>query len=99
VRELTSPARTFGFLSRRAQEELGSLQANVHSLGISRDMALRILVASRHATTTVAQHEFYLEFSWVDQEYREAVRRLAQFCRDHRGNVRLTGHAGRLESP
>ena len=25
-----------------------------------------------------------LEFAWLDQEYRYAVRRLAQFCTEHR---------------
>jgi hypothetical protein len=28
----------------------------------------------------MAQREFWLEFSWIDQEYRAAVRKLAQFC-------------------
>jgi len=93
VRDLTPPGRTPRLLSRRAQEELGSLQASVHSLSLTRDVALRILIASRHATNAVAQHEFWLEFSWLDQEYREAVRRLARFCRDHRQGLRLAGVA------
>jgi hypothetical protein len=42
-----------------------------------------MFVASRYSTTAIAQHEFWLEFSWLDQEYRAAVRRLAQFCRLH----------------
>jgi len=37
-------------------------------------------MASRNATTPIAQREFWLEFSWIDQEYRVAVGRLAQFC-------------------
>jgi hypothetical protein len=40
-------------------------------------------VASRNTTTPKAQLEFWLEFSWIDQEYRAAVRKLAQFCRQH----------------
>ena len=76
-------------LSRRALGELGALQDAVQDLAIHRGVALRMLVASRNATTIVAQREFWLEFSWIDQEYRAAVRRLAQFCRQHRdGSVR-----------
>jgi hypothetical protein len=48
-----------------------------------RGVALRMLVTSRRAATVVAQREFWLEFSWLDQEYRVAVRRLAQFCAAH----------------
>ena len=76
------------FLSRRALEELGALQATVHELGVHRNAALRIFVASRHATTALAQRDFWLEFAWADQEYRIAVRRLAQFCADHRDSTR-----------
>jgi hypothetical protein len=72
------------FLSRRALEELGALQASVHELGVHRNAALRMFVTSRHAATELAQREFWLEFAWADQEYRIAVRRLAQFCADHR---------------
>ena len=84
MRELNPQARTVRILSRRALEELAALQASVHALGAPRNAALRMFVASRHSTTSVAQHEFWLEFSWLDQEYRSAVRRLAQFCRLHR---------------
>ncbi len=68
-------------LSRRALEQLGSLQAAVQELASHRNIALRMFVASRNTTTAMAQREFWLEFAWVDQEYRIAVRRLAQFCR------------------
>jgi len=57
----------------------------VRQLGNHRNVALRLLRVSRSATTALAQREFWLEFSWVDQEYRAAVRRLAQFCSEHRG--------------
>jgi len=87
VRDLSARARRARLLSRRAREQLNSLQASVHSLGNTRNQALRIFVASRNVTTAVAQREYWLEFSWLDQEYREAVRRLAQFCREHDGSV------------
>jgi hypothetical protein len=70
-------------LSRRALDELGTLQSKVRELAADRNAALRIFVASRNTTTPVAQREFWLEFSWIDQEYRAAVRDLAQFCRQH----------------
>jgi hypothetical protein len=63
--------------------ELGALQESVHELYVHRNEALRMVFASRHAATFVAQREFWLEFAWVDQEYRLAVRRLAKFCSDH----------------
>ena len=81
------PRRTRSFLSRRALEELDALQANVHALGGPRNAALRLFLASRHATTAIAQREFWLEFSWLDQEYRAAVRRLTQFCIEHRDSL------------
>ena len=84
MRELNSPGRTVRFLSRRALEELSALEASVHALSAPRTAALRMFVASRHSTTPIAQREFWLEFSWLDQEYRAAVRRLAQFCLVHK---------------
>lgn len=74
-------------LSRRAFGELGVLEASVQELGTHRSTALRLFVASRSVTTEMAQREFWLEFSWIDQEYRAAVRRLAEFCRDHERSV------------
>jgi hypothetical protein len=73
-------------LSRRALEQLGSLQSSVQELAVHRNTALRMFIASRSTTTAMAQREFWLEFAWVDQEYRIAVRRLAQFCTDHQDN-------------
>jgi hypothetical protein len=70
-------------LSRRALEQLGSLEATVQELASHRNTALRMFMASRNTTTPIAQREFWLEFTWVDQEYRIAVRRLAQFCIAH----------------
>jgi hypothetical protein len=88
VRALNRPAANLKLLSRRALEELGSLQASVQELAGQRGTALRIFLASRNATTALAQREFWLEFAWADQEYRAAVRRLAVFCADHAGPPR-----------
>jgi hypothetical protein len=71
-------------LSRRALEELGDLQSLVRRLSADRNTALRIFTASRFVAIASAQREFWLEFAWLDQEYRVAVRRLAQFCTEHR---------------
>jgi hypothetical protein len=71
-------------LSRRALDQLGTLQASVQELAAHRNTALRMFFASRNTTTPVAQREFWLEFAWADQEYRIAVRKLAQFCTEHR---------------
>jgi hypothetical protein len=68
-------------LSRRARARIGLLQASVCKLAAQRNEALRLFIASRHATTPAAQREFWLEFSWIDQEYRAAVHQLAEFCR------------------
>jgi hypothetical protein len=70
-------------LSRRALDKLGTLQASVQELATHRNTALRMFIASRNTTTAMAQREFWLEFTWIDSEYRIAVRRLAQFCTDH----------------
>ena len=75
-------------LSRRALEQLGALQASVQELAAHRNTALRLFITSRNSTTPVAQREFWLEFAWVDQEYRIAVRRLAQFCTEHQDDSR-----------
>lgn len=69
--------------SRRAFERLGVLQASMQELATHRNTALRMFIASRNSTTAGAQREFWLEFAWADQEYRIAVRRLAQFCDEH----------------
>ena len=71
-------------LSRRALEELAGLQASMQELARDRNAALRLFITSRESTTFISQREFWLEFSWLDQEYRMAVHRLAQFCLEHR---------------
>lgn len=83
MRDLKPQGPRQRILSRRAAGELGTLEANLHELGTHRSEALRLFVASRNATTELAQREFWLEFSWIDQEYRAAVRRLAEFCEEH----------------
>ena len=74
-------------LSRRALDQLGTLQASVQELAAHRNTAMRMFLASRNTTTAMAQREFWLEFAWIDQEYRIAVRRLAQFCTEHRDSA------------
>ena len=68
------------FLTRQALGELALLQRLVRTLAARRGAALRRLLTSRYAATPLAQGEFWAEFTWVDAEYRWAVRRLAQFC-------------------
>ena len=80
-------------LSRRALDQLGTLQASVQELAVHRNTAMRMFMASRNTTTAMAQREFWLEFAWVDQEYRIAVRRLAQFCSEHQDNVGIRWRA------
>jgi hypothetical protein len=65
-------------------EQLGQLQLSVRRLSTDRNTAFRMFTASRSVAIASAQREFWLEFSWLDQEYRVAVRRLAQFCTQHR---------------
>ena len=67
-------------LSRRALVELGALQDAMQELAAHRGAALRMFITSRNTTTPMAQREFWLEFAWIDQEYRAAVRKLALFC-------------------
>jgi len=84
VRGLKPPGQPQKLLSRRASGELDALEASVQELGSHRSTALRLLIASRNATTLLTQREFWLEFSWIDQEYRAALRRLAEFCAERR---------------
>ena len=71
-------------LSRRALEELGELQKTARQPSTDRNAALRIFTASRFVAIASAQREFWLEFSWLGQEYRVSERRHAKFCLDHR---------------
>jgi hypothetical protein len=80
-------------------EELGRLQVTVRALGIGRRAALRLFATSRYAATTIAQREFWLEFASADQEYRVAVRRLAQFCLEHRDGARRAWESGWHQVP
>jgi hypothetical protein len=74
-------------LSRRAADALSALETNVRDLANDRNAAYRILTASRSVASDSAQREYWLEFAWLDQEYRYAVRRLAQFCCDQWNEV------------
>jgi hypothetical protein len=83
MRELNVAPGSKAILSRRALQELSMLQVRLRRVSGLRRTALRILLASRRATTAVAQREFWLDFFRLDQEYRAAVRRLGQFCAAH----------------
>ncbi len=74
-------------LSRRKRAQFTALQATVAELSARRSAALRIFLASRHAISPRAQHEFWMEFSWHHQEYRMAVAKLARFCLEHQRDV------------
>jgi hypothetical protein len=91
MQRVSKPAHGVKVLSRRARDELGAMQTNVHELSTERNTALRIFVASRYVASTPAQREFWLEFAWADQEYRAAVRRLAQFCVEHGNRAEVSG--------
>lgn len=70
-------------LSRRFTREIRPLQEAVRDVGSQRATMLRIFVLSRGVTTAQAQFEHWLEFTWLDQEYRVAVQRLVSFCASH----------------
>ena len=73
-------------LSRRTTDELRALEASVCELAQGRNVAFRILTASRSVATASTQREYWLEFAWLDQEYRYAVCRLAQLGAEIRPN-------------
>lgn len=66
--------------SRRVREKLALLEGDVKRLASERDAALRIFMAARISTTHGAQQEYWLEFVWLNQEYRFAVNQLASYC-------------------
>ena len=68
-------------------------------LGGPRKVALRMVAASRRSTTLIAQRDFWLEFSWLDQEYRDAVRRLTRFCLEHTDGLQAAGEAPQANLP
>jgi hypothetical protein len=70
-------------LSTRARSELWKLQRAVRSAAEERNNVIRILLTSRSALTVGAQRDLWLEFSWVDQEYRICVIQLSAFCTKH----------------
>ena len=84
VRESPPVRKPPKLLPRAAQEELNSLQTNLRELTMRRNAAFRIFATSRSVAIDSAQREFWLELAWLDQEYRYAVRRLAQFCVERR---------------
>ena len=74
--------------SRRLHTQLRTLQASVAETATRRNAALRVFIASCSAATLLAQRELWFEFSWVDEEYRDAVRQLARFCTTYRNATR-----------
>lgn len=70
-------------LSTRARAELWKLQGAVRRAADERNKVLRVLLNARGALAREAQHELWLEFSCVDQEYRYSVTKLAAFCERH----------------
>ena len=70
-------------LSTRARAELWKLQAALHKVADERNALLKVLLDSPGVLTPGAQHELWLEFSWIDQEYRFCVMQLVEFCERH----------------
>lgn len=81
-------------LSTRARAELWKLQASMRHAADERSKVLRVLLGSRTALTPAAQHDLWLEFAWVDQEYRFAVMQLAAFCAKHGSRVQVPDESG-----
>lgn len=94
-------------LNRALRRELAALESEVQRLATERDAALRRLGAARIATPQHVQREFWLEFAWISQLYRSAIRDLVSFCervnkkegramRDRTSYERMTtGHDGK----
>lgn len=67
-------------LSNRSRVKLWQLQSAVRRAAEDRRIAVRLLISSRYAATRSAQREFWLEFALINEEYRAAMRSLAEFC-------------------
>lgn len=74
-------------LSTRARAELWRLQAALNKTADERSKVLKMLLDSPGILTAGAQQELWLEFSWIDQEYRFCVMQLAAFCEKHGQSV------------
>lgn len=70
-------------LSTRARAQLWKLQDAVRQADQEREKILRVLLNAREALAPQARHELWLEFSWMDQEYRFHVLQLTCFCERH----------------
>lgn len=70
-------------LSTRARAELWKLQGALRKSAEERNSVFRHLLVSRRVLTDSAQRDLWLEFSWVDQEYRFCVMQLSNFCAKH----------------
>lgn len=66
--------------STRFRIRLRRLQSDLQKAANDRDSVVQHLLASRAVLTAEAQRELWMEFVWLQQEYRMAVCRLAEFC-------------------
>jgi hypothetical protein len=72
--------------SIRSRRQLADLQAKLRTAARERELALRIVTASRDTTTASAQAEFWMEYVWLDEEYRYALRMLVDYCAKSRNS-------------
>jgi len=70
-------------LSTRARAKLWKLQDSVQQAANERNRVVRVLLHAHAALAQDAQHELWMEFSLVDQEYRFRVIQLEAFCERH----------------
>ena len=64
----------------RIRRQLNDLESALGEARAARGFALGVFRASVASANASAQREYWLEFSWLDQEYRVAVRKLAVYC-------------------
>ena len=86
-------------LSTRARAELWKLQTALHKIADERNAILKMLLDSPGVLTAGAQHELWLEFSWLDQEYRFCVAQLVAFCEKHGSKVQTADETRRTAEP
>jgi hypothetical protein len=86
-------------LSTRARAELWKLQAVLHKVADERNGLLKVLLDSPGVLTPGAQRELWLEFSWLDQEYRFCVAQLVAFCEKHGSKVQPADETRPISEP
>lgn len=67
-------------ISTRARTALWKLQTELHTAVEERNAVLQALSAGWIALTPDSRREMWMEFSWLDHEYRLRVIRLGDFC-------------------